>query len=38
LKGAYNRENTETLIHTIEVPTVDAAANAATLLASSGLQ
>ena len=38
LKGAYNRENAETLIHTIEVPTVDAAVNAATLLARSGLQ
>lgn len=38
LKGAYNRENAETLIHTIEVPTVDAAANAATLLVSAGLQ
>ena len=38
LKGAYNRENSENLIHKIEVPTVDAAANAATLLASSGLQ
>ena len=38
LKGAYNRENAETLIHKIEVPTVDAAKNAATLLTSSGLQ
>ena len=38
LKGAYNRENAETLIHKIEVPTVDAAANAVTLLTSSGLQ
>ena len=38
LKGAYNRENAETLIHTIEVPTVDAAANAATLIARAGLQ
>jgi len=38
LKGAYNRENAESLIHTIEAPTVDAAANATTLLASAGLQ
>ena len=38
LNGAYNRENSENLIHKIEVPTVDAAANAATLLASSSLQ
>ena len=38
LKGAYNRENAENLIHTIGVPTVDAAANAAALLARAGLQ
>lgn len=38
LKGAYNRENAETLIHLIEVATVDAAANAAALLARAGLQ
>jgi len=38
LKGAYNRENAEALIHTIEAPTVDADANAATLLARAGLQ
>ncbi|MEY3738856.1 MAG: tRNA 2-selenouridine(34) synthase MnmH [Bacteroidota bacterium] len=38
LKGAHNRENVEALIHKIEVPTVDAAKNAATLLTSSGLQ
>jgi tRNA 2-selenouridine synthase len=37
LKGAYNRENAETLIHTIEVPTVDAVANAATLLGNAGV-
>jgi tRNA 2-selenouridine synthase len=38
LKGAYNRENAETLIHKIEVATVDPSLNAAALLASSGLQ
>ena len=38
LKGAHNRENVETLIHKIDVPTVDPAKNAATLLTSSGLQ
>lgn len=37
LKGAYNRENAETLIQKIEVPSVDPSANAATLLASAGL-
>lgn len=37
LKGAYNRENAETLIHKIEVPTVDAFANAATLLGNAGV-
>jgi tRNA 2-selenouridine synthase len=37
LKGAYNRENAETLIHKIEVATVDPSLNAATLLASAGL-
>lgn len=37
LKGAYNRENAEMLIHTIEVPAVDASANAATLLAKNAL-
>jgi tRNA 2-selenouridine synthase len=37
LKGAYNRENAETLIHKIEVATVDPSVNAATLLASAGL-
>jgi tRNA 2-selenouridine synthase len=38
LKGAYNRENAETLIHKIEVATVSPSANAATLLARAGLQ
>ena len=38
LKGAYNRENAETLIHKIEVPAVDPSENAATLLARAGLQ
>jgi len=38
LKGAYNRENAESFIHTIEATTVDAAANATTLLAIAGLQ
>ena len=38
LKGAYNRENAETLIHKIEVPAVDAAANAATLLGNANSQ
>jgi tRNA 2-selenouridine synthase len=38
LKGAYNRENPELLIHKIEVPTVDPSANASTLLAIAGLQ
>jgi tRNA 2-selenouridine synthase len=37
LKGAYNRENAETLIQKIEVPSVDPSANVATLLASAGL-
>jgi tRNA 2-selenouridine synthase len=38
LKGAFNRENAETLIHKIEVPTVDPSINATTLLASGDLQ
>jgi tRNA 2-selenouridine synthase len=38
LKGAYNRENPESLIHKIEVPNVDPLANASTLLAIAGLQ
>ena len=38
LKGAYNRENAETLIHKIELATVDPSLNAPALLASSGLQ
>jgi tRNA 2-selenouridine synthase len=38
LKGAYNRENAETLIHKIEAPTVSPSANAATLFARAGLQ
>jgi tRNA 2-selenouridine synthase len=38
VKGAYNRENPELLIHKIELPSVDPSANAATLLASAGLQ
>jgi tRNA 2-selenouridine synthase len=38
LKGAYNRENPESFIHKIEVPTVDPSANASTLLAIVGLQ
>ena len=38
VKGAYNRENPESLIQKIQVPTVDPSANAVTLLASAGLQ
>jgi tRNA 2-selenouridine synthase len=38
LKGAFNRENAKTLIHKIEVPTVDPSINATTLLASGDLQ
>jgi tRNA 2-selenouridine synthase len=38
LKGANNRENPESLIQKIEVPDIDPSANAATLLASAGLQ
>ena len=38
LKGAYNRENPESLIHKIEVPNVDPLANASNLLAIAGLQ
>jgi tRNA 2-selenouridine synthase len=37
LKGAYNRDNPELLIQKIELPSVDPSANAATLLARSGL-
>jgi tRNA 2-selenouridine synthase len=37
LKGAYNRENPESLIQKIELPSVDPSANASTLLASTGL-
>jgi tRNA 2-selenouridine synthase len=37
VKGAYNRENPESLIQKIELPSVDPSANAATLLARSGL-
>jgi tRNA 2-selenouridine synthase len=37
LKGAYNRENPESLIQKIELPSVDPSTNAATLLASAGL-
>ena len=38
LKGANNRENPESLIQKIEVADIDPSANAATLLASAGLQ
>jgi tRNA 2-selenouridine synthase len=38
LKGAYNRENAETLIHKIEVPAVDPSENAATLLGNANSQ
>jgi tRNA 2-selenouridine synthase len=38
LKGANNRENPELLIQKIEVADIDPSANAATLLASAGLQ
>jgi hypothetical protein len=37
VKGAYNRENPESLIQKIELPSVDPSANAVTLLASAGL-
>jgi tRNA 2-selenouridine synthase len=37
VKGAYNRENPESLIQKIELPSVDPSANAATILASAGL-
>jgi tRNA 2-selenouridine synthase len=37
VKGAYNRENPESLIQKIELPSVDPSANASTLLSGAGL-